>query len=63
VLVGLPAAQIERPVLQLGLPDAFVDHGDPARLLALAGLDAAGIERQIVARFGLRPALRPAANG
>jgi 1-deoxy-D-xylulose-5-phosphate synthase len=63
VLEALQAAQIERPVLQLGLPDAFVEHGDPARLLALAGLDAAGIERQIVARFGLRPALRPAANG
>jgi len=63
VLEALQAAQIERPVLQLGLLDAFVEHGDPARLLALAGLDAAGIERQIVARFGLRPALRPAANG
>jgi 1-deoxy-D-xylulose-5-phosphate synthase len=64
VLEALQAARIEMPVLQLGLPDSFVEHGDPARLLALAGLDAAGIERQIVARFGVRPALlRPAANG
>jgi len=44
-------------VLQLGLPDQFVEHGDPATLLALCGLDAAGIERAIVQRFGSRPAL------
>jgi len=34
-------------VLMLGLPDRFVDHGDPAKLLASVGLDAAGIERSI----------------
>jgi len=34
------------------LPDVFIEHGDPARLLALQGLDAAGIERAVVARFG-----------
>ena len=33
------------PVLQLGLPDEFVEHGDPAKLMSLCGLDAAGIER------------------
>ncbi len=43
---------IERPLLHLGLPDRFVDHGDPARLLASVGLDAAGIEASIRARFG-----------
>jgi 1-deoxy-D-xylulose-5-phosphate synthase len=43
---------IERPVLLLGLPDQFVDHGDTARLLASVGLDADGIERRISARFG-----------
>ena len=64
VLEALQAARVDMPVLQLGLPDSFVEHGDPAKLLALAGLDAAGIERQIVTRFGVRPALlRPAANG
>ena len=31
----------------LGLPDSFVEHGDPAKLLALCGLDAAGIEQSI----------------
>jgi 1-deoxy-D-xylulose-5-phosphate synthase len=51
-------------VLQLGLPDSFIEHGDPAKLLALVGLDGAGIARAIVARVGVRPALlRPAANG
>src|SRR5690606_29415369 len=35
------------PVLQLGLPDRFIDHGDQAALLAGLGLDAAGIEESI----------------
>lgn len=48
---ALAAAAIVRPVLQLGLPDAFIAHGDPARLLALQGLDAAGIRAAISARF------------
>jgi 1-deoxy-D-xylulose-5-phosphate synthase len=43
---------VQRPVLQLGLPDVFIEHGDPAKLLALQGLDAAGIEASIRARFG-----------
>ncbi len=48
---ALAAAGIALPLLQLGLPDAFIEHGDPARLLALQGLDAAGIEASIRARF------------
>jgi 1-deoxy-D-xylulose-5-phosphate synthase len=40
-------AASERKVLLLGLPDRFIDHGDPARLLASVGLDAAGITRSI----------------
>lgn len=35
------------PLLQLGIPDSFIEHGTPAQLLELCGLDAAGIERQI----------------
>ena len=42
------------PLLQLGLPDEFVDHGDPALLLARCGLDAKGIAASINARFGSR---------
>ncbi|MBP7459030.1 MAG: 1-deoxy-D-xylulose-5-phosphate synthase, partial [Ottowia sp.] len=34
VAEALAAAQIAKPLLQLGLPDAFIEHGDPARLLA-----------------------------
>ena len=51
VTEALLAAGINKPVLQLGLRDEFVEHGDPAKLLALQGLDAAGIEASIAARF------------
>ena len=49
---ALQAAGIVRPLLQLGLPDVFIEHGDPARLLSQQGLDAAGIRASIIARFG-----------
>jgi 1-deoxy-D-xylulose-5-phosphate synthase len=63
VMEALQAARIEVPVLSLGLPDEFIEHGDPAKLLSLCGLDAAGIEQSILKRFGARPALlRPAAS-
>jgi 1-deoxy-D-xylulose-5-phosphate synthase len=57
VLECLAEAGVSVPVLVLGLPDRFVEHGDPAKLLALCGLDTAGIERSIVQRFGSRVAL------
>ena len=47
----LAATGLSRSVLQLGLPDAFIEHGDPAKLLALQGLDAAGIEASIRKRL------------
>ncbi|MDI4636473.1 MULTISPECIES: 1-deoxy-D-xylulose-5-phosphate synthase [Halomonadaceae] len=37
-------------VLNLGLPDAFVEHGTPAELLSDCGLDVSGIEASILAR-------------
>ncbi|MCC2596426.1 1-deoxy-D-xylulose-5-phosphate synthase [Pusillimonas sp. MFBS29] len=40
------------PVLQLGLPDAFIDHGDQSAILAELGLNAEGLERSVRARFG-----------
>jgi 1-deoxy-D-xylulose-5-phosphate synthase len=49
---ALAAAGIAVPLLQLGLPDTNIDHGDPAQLLAECGLDAAGIAKAIGARFG-----------
>jgi 1-deoxy-D-xylulose-5-phosphate synthase len=63
VMEALHAAGLPVPVLALGLPDKFIDHGDPAKLLSMCGLDAAGIERSIVERFGqARAPLRAAAN-
>ncbi len=51
VMEALHAAGLTLPVLQLGLADEFIEHGDPAKLLALQGLDAAGIEASIRHRF------------
>ena len=51
VLEALAAAGMAKSVLQLGLPDKFIEHGDPVKLLAGIGLDAAGIERAIRARL------------
>ena len=63
VVEALQSAGMQIPVLVLGLPDEFVEHGDPAKLLQLCGLDAAGIEQSILKRFGARPVLvRPAVN-
>jgi len=49
---ALQAAGLVKPLLQLGLKDEFIEHGDPAKLLALQGLDAAGIEQSVIGRFG-----------
>ncbi len=63
VAEALAAAGIETPLLMLGLPDVFTEHGDPAKLLAQCGLDAGGIEQSILKRFGARPTLlRSAVN-
>jgi 1-deoxy-D-xylulose-5-phosphate synthase len=35
------------PLLLLGLPDAFLEHGDPVQMLSDCGLDAAGIVASI----------------
>jgi len=55
VLEALQAAGVLRPVLQLGLRDEFIEHGDPAKLLSLQGLDAAGIRQAIERRYVLQP--------
>ena len=54
---ALAAEGIDVPMLHLGLPDRFVDHGDPARLLAQCGLDAAGVQGAILARVQQMPLL------
>ena len=43
---------IVKPLLMLGLPDRFIDHGDTAHLLKSVGLDGAGIGASIQQRFG-----------
>ena len=52
VAEALAELGLAKPVLMLGLPDKFVDHGDPALLLAQCGLNAEGIELSIRKRFG-----------
>ncbi len=63
VAEALVAAGLAVPVLALGLPDAFVEHGDHAQLLADCGLDAQGIARSIRERLdqaGRRPGMAAA---
>ena len=64
VLEALAAAGLQTPVLVLGLPDEFIEHGDPTALLAMCGLDAVGIEQSILKRFAAPPSrlLLAAAN-
>ena len=61
---GRTTASLALPMLHLGLPDAFVEHGDPVKLLSMLGLDAAGIEQSIQRRFGSTKlaVVRPAVN-
>ncbi len=56
------------PILHVGLPDRFIDHGDPGTLLTQVGLDAKGIAASITAHFGpqfgrhkAEPRVKPAA--
>jgi 1-deoxy-D-xylulose-5-phosphate synthase len=44
---------IVMPLLQLGLPDYYVEHAKPAEMLAECGLDAAGISAAVRARLAL----------
>ena len=47
----LVKSNIYKPFLQLGLPDQFIDHGDPAKLMEQCGLDANGIEMSIRKKY------------
>ncbi|MGL6109681.1 MAG: transketolase C-terminal domain-containing protein, partial [Rubrivivax sp.] len=59
----LAANGLALPLLQLGLPDTVLEHGDTHKLLSMCGLDAAGIEQSVLKRFGSRlSVVRPAAN-
>jgi 1-deoxy-D-xylulose-5-phosphate synthase len=47
VAEALAAAGIVLPLHLIGIPDRFIEHGSREDCLALAGLDAAGLARQI----------------
>ncbi len=47
VVESLESKGIAIPVLQLGLPDIFIDQGDPAQMLADCGLDKVGIIKSV----------------
>ena len=55
VAEALASRGIAAPILQLGLPDRFIDHGDAQQLLARIGLDRDGILKSIRARLGATP--------
>ena len=50
-LEALSAMGIHKPLLQLGLPDEFIEHGDYKLLMSKCGLDSAGIASAIAQRF------------
>jgi 1-deoxy-D-xylulose-5-phosphate synthase len=50
-LEALSTMGINKPLLQLGLPDEFVEHGDYKLLMSQCGLDSAGIAQAIYQRF------------
>ncbi|GAC1406035.1 MAG: 1-deoxy-D-xylulose-5-phosphate synthase [Burkholderiaceae bacterium] len=52
VAEALSAEGIVKPLLILGLPDRFIDHGDVGSLLAGCGLDGVGITATVWQRFG-----------
>jgi len=41
------------PILHLGLPDTFIDHGKREKILSTLGLDAKGIQQSISTRLAL----------
>ena len=47
----LAAHGITLPILHLGLPDAYLEHGSREEVLSMGGLDLPGIRRAILARF------------
>ena len=59
-VIGGAGSEVERvlaeqginlPVLRLGLPDRFIDHGEQGQLLAELGLDKDGIVQAVTARL------------
>jgi len=54
----LASRNLQTPLLQLGLPDVFLEHASREQLLGEAGIDAAGIREAILRRwpqFAVKP--------
>ena len=59
----LATRNLQNPLLQIGLPDSFLEHASREQVLAEAGIDAPGIRRSILQRwpqFAAQPAVRSA---
>ena len=61
----LASEGIQMPLLQLGIPDRFIEHGSRDTCLTAAGIDAAGLGSSIERWWGLqtRERLRSAGSG
>ncbi len=59
----LAAAGLKVDILNIGLPDRYIEHGSRDDCLAMAGLDAEGILEQVNKRLNTNNNTRPASAG
>ncbi|MGI9246824.1 MAG: transketolase C-terminal domain-containing protein, partial [Steroidobacteraceae bacterium] len=57
----LAARGIEARIQHIGIPDRFIEHGTREDCLVMAGIDAAGIERQVTRLWAAHQPARPSA--
>jgi 1-deoxy-D-xylulose-5-phosphate synthase len=62
-LEALSSMGINKPLLQLGLPDQFIEHGDYNLLMTKCGLDVEGVSNSIKQRFPALIAINSALIG
>jgi 1-deoxy-D-xylulose-5-phosphate synthase len=62
-LEALSLLGINKPLLQLGLPDQFIEHGDYNLLMTKCGLDVEGVSNSIKQRFPALNAINSALIG
>ncbi|MFU8797203.1 MAG: transketolase C-terminal domain-containing protein, partial [Gammaproteobacteria bacterium] len=51
----LAEQNLHTPILNLGLPDCFIEHGVQADMLSECGLDAAGITKAVQKKISHQP--------
>jgi len=59
----LSSEGVSMPLLQLGIPDRFIEHGSRETCLAAAGLDAPGLSSSIERWWGLQTRERGRSTG